>query len=137
MSIRERKSIEKSAVYWEVQQNRKTNVFFGSNRSPSQWEASLLDLRAEHEQTARRLVTSCRAAGTPGGMRPAFDPFDLGRFNWRRHMVKSSRVQLIAVLAIGGLLGYAAASSRLDVFGNVDAGPSHQAVAGQTANSAP
>ena len=52
-------------------------------------------------------------------------------------MVKSSRVQLIAVLAIGGLLGYAAASSRLDVFGNVDAGPSHQAVAGQTANSTP
>ena len=31
-------------------------------------------------------------------------------------MFKNSRAQMIAVLAIGGLLGYVAASSRLDAF---------------------
>ena len=40
-------------------------------------------------------------------------------------MIKS-RIQTIAVVAISGLLGYAAASSRLDVFRNADAGPSLQ-----------
>ncbi len=38
--------------------------------------------------------------------------------------MRSNRLQLIAVLAIGGLVGYVAASSRFGVFRNVDAGPS-------------
>jgi len=37
-------------------------------------------------------------------------------------MMKNARVQMIAVLAIGSLLGYAAASTRLDVVGSADAG---------------
>src|SRR5580700_11518242 len=44
-------------------------------------------------------------------------------------MVKSARVQMIAVAAISGLLGYVAASSRLDVFRRADAGPSEQRAA--------
>jgi arylsulfatase A-like enzyme len=43
-------------------------------------------------------------------------------------MIKNARVQMIAVLAIGGLLGYAAASSRLDVFKSADASPSRQSL---------
>ncbi len=43
-------------------------------------------------------------------------------------MLKNSRAQMIAVLAIGGLLGYAAASSRLDPFRTADASPSQQRV---------
>jgi arylsulfatase len=39
-------------------------------------------------------------------------------------MVKNTRLQVIAVLAVGGLLGYAASSSRLDVFRSVRAEPS-------------
>ena len=31
-------------------------------------------------------------------------------------MVRNTRAQMIAVLAVGGLLGYVAASSRLDIF---------------------
>jgi Sulfatase len=47
----------------------------------------------------------------------------------------SSRVQMIALVAIGGLLGYVAASSRLGVFRHADAGPSRQGAADQAANS--
>jgi len=39
-------------------------------------------------------------------------------------MISNNRLQTIAVLAIGGLVGFAAASSRFGVFGSVDAGPS-------------
>ncbi len=39
-------------------------------------------------------------------------------------MIRNNRLQVIAVLAIGGLVGYAAASSRFDVLRTVDAGPS-------------
>jgi arylsulfatase len=48
-------------------------------------------------------------------------------------MIKSIRAQMIAVLAIGGLLGYVAASSRLDVFGNANAAPSQQRAADKAA----
>jgi len=51
-------------------------------------------------------------------------------------MVKSARAQMIAVLAIGGLLGYAAASSRLGVSRNADAGPSPQRMAETVARHA-
>ncbi|HEV3303467.1 MAG TPA: sulfatase-like hydrolase/transferase, partial [Planctomycetaceae bacterium] len=44
-------------------------------------------------------------------------------------MFKNSRAQTIAVLAIGGLLGYAAASSRFDAFRSADASPSQPRVA--------
>ena len=43
-------------------------------------------------------------------------------------MVKSARARMIVLLAIGGVLGYAAASSRFNVFRNADAGPSQQRV---------
>ena len=43
---------------------------------------------------------------------------------------------MMAVLAIGGLVGYAAASSRLDVFRNVDAGPSQQRMGEKAAGTA-
>ena len=33
-----------------------------------------------------------------------------------KSMVKSTRLQMIAVLAVGGFFGYVVASSRLDVF---------------------
>src|SRR5262245_29932724 len=35
-------------------------------------------------------------------------------------MLKNTRVQMIAMLAIGGLLGYEAASGKLDVFGRAN-----------------
>ena len=41
-------------------------------------------------------------------------------------MQKTGKTQLIAVLAIGGLLGYVAASSRIGVMGNAKAEPSPQ-----------
>jgi len=44
-------------------------------------------------------------------------------------MFKNARAQMIAVAAISGLLGYVAASSRLDVFRKADAGPTQQRVA--------
>jgi arylsulfatase A-like enzyme len=39
-------------------------------------------------------------------------------------MTKNTRAQMIAVLAIGGLLGYAAASTQLDLFHTANASPS-------------
>ena len=51
-------------------------------------------------------------------------------------MMKSARARMIAVLAIGVLLGYAAASSRLGVFRNADAGPSQKRVAEAAAGPA-
>ena len=42
---------------------------------------------------------------------------------------------MIAVLAAGGLLGYAAASSRLDVFHRADAGPTQQRLAEKAVNA--
>jgi arylsulfatase A-like enzyme len=48
-------------------------------------------------------------------------------------MFKNARAQMIAMLAIGGLLGYVAASSRFDVFRNADAGPTQQRVAAKAA----
>jgi arylsulfatase A-like enzyme len=50
-------------------------------------------------------------------------------------MVKNARAQMIAVLAMGGLLGYAAASSRFDVFRVADAGPSQPRVAEKAAST--
>ena len=44
-------------------------------------------------------------------------------------MLKNTRVQLIAVLAIGVLLGYAAASGKLDMFGRASGEQSRQSVA--------
>jgi arylsulfatase A-like enzyme len=44
-------------------------------------------------------------------------------------MIKHIRIQTIAIVAISGLLGYMAASSRLDVFRTADAGASQQRVA--------
>src|SRR5262249_2134103 len=41
----------------------------------------------------------------------------------RVSMLKNTRVQMIAVLAIGGLLGYAAASGRFDAFRKANAEP--------------
>jgi len=38
-------------------------------------------------------------------------------------VLKSTRLQMIAMLAVGGLLGYGAASGKLDVFRKVNAGP--------------
>jgi arylsulfatase A-like enzyme len=51
-------------------------------------------------------------------------------------MFKNGRAQMIAVLAIGGLLGYAVASSRLDVFRSADAGPAPQRVIENAARTA-
>jgi hypothetical protein len=42
-------------------------------------------------------------------------------------MIRSSRAQMIAVLAVGGLLGYVASSSRLDVFRIAKAEPVQRA----------
>src|SRR5260370_28957922 len=44
-------------------------------------------------------------------------------------MLKNTRVQMIAMLAVGGLLGFAAASGKLDVFRKASAGPPSQPVA--------
>src|SRR5262245_22339058 len=41
-------------------------------------------------------------------------------------MLKSTRMQMIAMLAVGGLLGYAVASGKLDVFRQAHAGPPPQ-----------
>jgi arylsulfatase A-like enzyme len=41
-------------------------------------------------------------------------------------MLKNGKVQMIAMLAIGGLLGYAAASGKLDVFRRASASPPQQ-----------
>ena len=43
-------------------------------------------------------------------------------------MLKNTRVQMIAVLAIGGLLGYVAASGKLAVFRAANAEPGNSAV---------
>src|SRR5262249_33234809 len=43
-------------------------------------------------------------------------------------MLKNTRLQTIAMLAVGGLLGYAAASWKLDVFRNANAEPTRQPV---------
>ena len=45
------------------------------------------------------------------------------------------RIQTIAVVAVSGLLGYAAASARFDVFRNADAGPTQQRVAEKAAST--
>src|SRR5689334_5572744 len=42
--------------------------------------------------------------------------------DWRSTMFRSARVQMPAVLAVGALLGYAAASGKLKPFGTADAG---------------
>src|SRR5271168_390506 len=42
-------------------------------------------------------------------------------------MIRSSRAQMIAVLAVGGLLGYITSSSRLDVFRSAKAEPAQRA----------
>jgi arylsulfatase len=46
----------------------------------------------------------------------------------REQMLKSTRVQMIAMLAVGSLLGYVAASGHFDVFRRVSAGPPSQTV---------
>jgi hypothetical protein len=51
-------------------------------------------------------------------------------------MVKSGRAQMVVVLAIGAVVGYAAASSRFNAFPNADAGPSQQRVSETPAGSA-
>ena len=43
-------------------------------------------------------------------------------------MLKNARAQMIAVAAISGILGYVAASSKLDVFRAADAAPSQQRI---------
>ncbi len=48
-------------------------------------------------------------------------------------MRNSVRLQMIAVLAIGGLLGYAAASAKLDVFSAGNAAPPATPVADKAA----
>src|SRR6202451_2811171 len=48
-------------------------------------------------------------------------------------MLRNGRTQMIAVLAIGGLLGYVAASSRLSVVDNAKAEPSRQRATRSTA----
>jgi arylsulfatase len=50
-------------------------------------------------------------------------------------MLKNSRVQLIAMLAIGGLLGFAAASGKLDVFRKVSAEPPQPIVTDKESSS--
>ena len=44
-------------------------------------------------------------------------------------MLKNSRAQMIAMLAVGGLLGYVAASGKLDVFHSAKAEPPQQSLA--------
>jgi arylsulfatase len=51
-------------------------------------------------------------------------------------MLKSTRVQALVMLVVGGLLGYAAASGRLDVFRKAHAGESQPTISGaQSADS--
>jgi arylsulfatase len=51
-------------------------------------------------------------------------------------MLKNSKIQTIAVLAIGALLGYAAASGKLRVWVNANAGPPQQAAVEKASSSA-
>jgi arylsulfatase A-like enzyme len=51
-------------------------------------------------------------------------------------MLKSTRVQMIAMLAVGGLLGYAAASGKLDGFRKAQAEPPKQPVVEKEGNRA-
>ena len=46
-------------------------------------------------------------------------------------MILSTRMQTIAVLAVGAIFGYVAASSRSDVIHRANAGPSRQITANQ------
>ena len=48
-------------------------------------------------------------------------------------MIRKSSLQTIAILAIGGLVGYAAASTRFDLFRNADAASSQQRAADKAA----
>jgi arylsulfatase A-like enzyme len=50
-------------------------------------------------------------------------------------MLKNTRLQMIAMLAIGGLFGYAAASGKLDVFRKANAGPPQPSVADKERSS--
>jgi arylsulfatase A-like enzyme len=52
-------------------------------------------------------------------------------------MLRNTKAQMIAVLAVGGLLGYTASSSRLDLFHSAKAEPSRQSVKEKTAGIAP
>src|SRR5437870_657510 len=54
----------------------------------------------------------------------------------RDQMLKNTRLQMIAMLAIGGLFGYAAASGKLDVFRKANAGPPQPSVADKERSSA-
>src|SRR5262249_44768747 len=47
----------------------------------------------------------------------------------RMHMFKNSRVQMIAMLVIGSLLGFVAASGKLDAFRKANAAPPPSSVA--------
>ena len=51
-------------------------------------------------------------------------------------MLKNTRLQMIAMLAVGGLLGYAAASGRLDVFRRASAEPLQQFLVADKESSA-
>src|SRR5438552_8567339 len=53
----------------------------------------------------------------------------------REQMLKNTRLQMIAMLAIGGLFGYAAASGKLDVFRKANAGPPQPSVADKERSS--
>ncbi len=52
-------------------------------------------------------------------------------------MLNRTTAQTIAVLAVGGLLGYGASSCRLDLFHSAKAEPSRQSAKGKTADIAP
>src|SRR5437899_8419818 len=54
----------------------------------------------------------------------------------REQMLKNTRLQMIAMLAIGGLFGYAAASGKFDVFRKANAGPPQPSVADKERSSA-
>src|SRR5438132_1011406 len=51
-------------------------------------------------------------------------------------MLKNTRLQMIAMLVIGGLFGYAVASGKLDVFRKANAGPPQPSVADKERSSA-
>jgi arylsulfatase A-like enzyme len=53
------------------------------------------------------------------------------------HMMKNTKSQMIAVLAVGGLLGYLASSSPLNIFHSAKAEPSPQGAKEKTANVSP
>ena len=52
-------------------------------------------------------------------------------------MLRNTKAQMIAVLAVGGLLGYTASSSRLDLFHSAKAEPSRQSAKEKTADITP